>query len=66
MLFDWNPEKSISNKEKHGIDFDSAIRLWLDKNRVEIHVPYPLEDRWIMIGKINNKLWTAVLQYAAI
>jgi uncharacterized DUF497 family protein len=60
MLFEWDPEKSIANKEKHGIDFDTAKILWSDDNRVEIHVSYPMEDRWIIIGKTDNKLWTAV------
>lgn len=36
MLFDWDPEKSIANKEKHGIDFDTAKILWSDDNRIEI------------------------------
>ncbi|MBU1181689.1 MAG: BrnT family toxin [Proteobacteria bacterium] len=60
MPFEWNPGKSVANKEKHGIDFNTAKLLWSDDNRVEIHVSYPMEDRWIMIGKIDNKLWTAV------
>lgn len=60
MPFEWDLEKSIANKEKHGIDFDTAKILWSDDNRVEIHVSCPVEDRWIMIGKIDNKLWTAV------
>ena len=60
MLFEWDPQKSTANKEKHGIDFESAKLLWSDENRVEIHAPYPVEDRWILIGKKENKLWTAI------
>jgi uncharacterized DUF497 family protein len=60
MSFEWDLEKSIANKEKHGIDFESAKLLWSDENRVEIHAPYPVEDRWILIGKKENKLWTAI------
>jgi uncharacterized DUF497 family protein len=60
MSFEWDPEKSNANKEKHGIDFDAAKSLWSDDDRIEIQAPYPLEDRWILIGKQNNKLWTAV------
>ncbi|MBU1398658.1 MAG: toxin [Desulfobacteraceae bacterium A6] len=60
MPFEWDPEKSIANKEKHGIDFDTAKIIWSDENRIEIHVSYPMEDRWIMIGKTDDKLWTAV------
>ena len=60
MSFEWDVEKSIANKEKNGIDFETAKLLWSDENRVEIHAPYPVEDRWILIGKKENKLWTAI------
>ncbi len=60
MKFEWDENKSNKNKAKHGIDFDTARYLWNDPNRIEIHAPYPLEDRRVMIGKINEKLWTAI------
>ncbi|OGP64430.1 MAG: toxin [Deltaproteobacteria bacterium RBG_13_47_9] len=60
MSFEWDPEKSKANKEKHGIDFETAKILWSDDNRVEIHVSYPVEDRWILIGQKDNKRWTAI------
>jgi uncharacterized DUF497 family protein len=63
MSFEWDSEKSVANKEKHGIDFSSAKLLWLDDNRIEIQASYPLEDRWILIGKQDNKLWTAVFTF---
>jgi len=58
--FEWNTEKSASNKLKHGIDFESAKNLWLDENRVEIHAPHPVEDRSILIASYHHKLWAAV------
>lgn len=61
MSFEWDLGKSATNNEKHGIDFVTAELLWLDDNRVEIQASYPLEDRWILIGKIDLKLWTAVI-----
>jgi hypothetical protein len=60
MQFEWNSQKSIANKEKHGIDFETAKRLWSDENRLEIHASHPVEDRWILIGKKDNKRWTAI------
>ena len=48
MEFEWDENKSHSNKIKHGIDFDTAKYLWNDNNRVEIEAPYPLEDRSIL------------------
>jgi len=60
MPFEWDPQKSIANQEKHGINFETAKGLWSDENRVEIHVSHPVEDRWILIGKKDDKLWTAI------
>lgn len=60
MKFEWDAEKNSSNKTKHGIDFETAKGLWLDENRVEIRVPYLIEDRCIVIGKLQKKIWTAI------
>ena len=60
MKFEWDAKKSSANKIKHGIDFETAKNIWLDKNRVEIHAPHPVEDRRIIIGKHHNKVWTAI------
>lgn len=60
MKFDWDGEKSDKNKIKHGIDFKTAKGIWSDKKRIEIHAPYPLEERNIIIGKLYNKSWTAI------
>ena len=63
MEFEWDDEKSRTNKIKHGIDFDVAKELWNDSNRIEIQTPYPLEKRNILIGKIGKKLWTGIFTY---
>ena len=60
MRFEWDADKSSSNKSKHGIDFETAKELWLDENRIEIHAPHPIEDRWIVIGKLQKKIWIAI------
>jgi len=60
MKFEWDADKNSSNKMKHGIDFEAAKGLWLDEDRVEIRVPYPIEDRWIVIGKLQKKVWSAI------
>jgi uncharacterized DUF497 family protein len=63
MEFEWDENKSLINKSKHGIDFDTAREMWNDTNRVEIQTSYPLEDRNILISKIGNKLFTAIFTY---
>jgi uncharacterized DUF497 family protein len=60
MEFEWDLNKSRSNLIKHGIDFETAKNLWLDEDRIEIWAPHPVEDRGIVIGKHQNKLWTAI------
>ena len=60
MKFEWDVSKSSSNRLKHGIDFETARGLWLDESRIEIQAPHPIENRHIIIGKLQGKLWTAV------
>ena len=60
MDFEWDDKKSAANKMKHGIDFRAAVELWSDPFRVEIDTSYPDENRSILIGKIKDKLWTAI------
>lgn len=60
MEFEWDERKNRTNKNKHGIDFESATKLWNDKNRIEIQTTFPIETRGILIGKIDKKLWSAI------
>ncbi len=59
-LFEYDPKKSASNLEKHGIDFEHAKRIWEDENRVTLEVQLTPEIRYVTIGKIGSKHWTAV------
>jgi len=63
MHFEWDSEKSNSNKTKHGIDFETAQNIWLDNERIEIKAPHPIEDRWIVIGTIEDKVWAAIYTF---
>ena len=60
MRFEWDKQKNETNKSKHGIDFNTATALWDDVNRIEIQSTFRDEDRNILIGNIDNKLWAAV------
>jgi uncharacterized DUF497 family protein len=60
MRFEWNEKKSQLNKSKHGIDFNAATKLWNDQDRIEIQTNFPNENRNALIGKIRDKLWTAI------
>ena len=65
MDFEFDPEKSRTNKEKHGIDFTEAQCLWNDADRAEIDAKPGNEPRALVIGKINEKHWTAVITLRA-
>jgi uncharacterized DUF497 family protein len=60
MQFEWDPKKSQINTKKHGIAFKAAKALWNDPDRVVIRAPYPLENRYILIGQLEDKIWTAI------
>ncbi|NPV04884.1 MAG: hypothetical protein HPY67_09150 [Syntrophaceae bacterium] len=60
MTFEWDAQKSISNRKKHGIDFKKARCLWLDDDRVEVHMTFPLEERGALIAAVEGKIWTAI------
>jgi uncharacterized protein len=61
MGFEYDPDKSVENKRKHGIDFDDAQALWADSALVEIPVRTTDEPRWLLIGKVKDKHWSAVI-----
>ena len=62
-LFEFDARKSESNKAKHGIDFIDAQALWLDPNLIEIPALTSDEHRYLVIGKLQNKHWSAVITY---
>jgi uncharacterized DUF497 family protein len=61
MGFEYDPEKSAENKRKHGIDFEEAQALWSDPELLEIPARVSDELRWVVIGKMNEKHWSAVI-----
>ena len=65
MKFEYDIKKSLSNKQKHGINFEEANLLWNDDKMVEIRTSYEDEDeeRFIIIGKITVKMYAVVTTY---
>ena len=59
MVFEYDPNKSQTNKEKHGIDFDEAQLLWLDEDRVVFPAQSDTEDRNTLIAMKEEKIWVA-------
>ena len=61
MGFEYDPAKSLENKRKHGLDFEEAQALWQDAALVEIPARVTDEPRWVVIGKIEERHWSAVV-----
>jgi uncharacterized DUF497 family protein len=63
MNFEYDPNKSPSNREKHGIDFEEAQAMWLDPDLIEIRARTEDEPRYIVIGEIRDTHWSGVITY---
>ncbi|XKH00790.1 BrnT family toxin [Marinobacter nauticus] len=61
--FEFDEAKSQINLDKHGIDFVDAQRLWDDPYLLEIRAKSDDEPRFLLIGRIGEKHWSAVVTY---
>jgi uncharacterized protein len=62
-LFEFDAVKSESNRTKHGIDFEEAQSLWNDPMLLEVPARTDDEPRYLVIGLIEGKHWSAVITY---
>ena len=62
-LFEFDAAKSKSNRAKHGIDFIEAQSLWSDPMLLEIPAKTEDEPRFLAVGQIDGKHWSAVITY---
>jgi uncharacterized DUF497 family protein len=63
MRFEFDSDKSSTNKRKHGIDFVRAQALWEDPDLIEIPARTTDEPRYVVIGKISGRPWSAIITY---
>lgn len=65
MLFEWDEHKEARNIAKHGLDFTTAARVFLDENRIEYYDDaYSAdEDRYITIGQIGTVAVVVMVVY---
>ena len=61
--FEYDDDKSSANQEKHGIDFPVAQALWNDPDLLEVRAKSDDEPRFLVIGLIGQKHWSAVVTY---
>ena len=62
MDFEFDLQKSETNKAKHGIDFVEAQALWKSKH-VLLGAKDALEKRYMVIGRIGSEHWSAIITY---
>jgi uncharacterized DUF497 family protein len=61
--FEFDHAKSLSNLKKHGISFEKAKTIWDDPDFVEVPARLQDEPRLLVIGKLDGKLWAAIITY---
>ena len=61
--FEYDQSKSLANLAKHGIDFLVAQQLWNDPEALEVKAKSDDEERFIVIGLIEDKHWSAIITY---
>ena len=63
--FDWDPEKELTNIEKHGVDFKTAMLAFRDPDRLIIfdvrHSSWEL--RFFCFGKVKDAVLTVRFAY---
>ena len=63
MDFEFDPDKSATNLMKHGIDFLEAQTLWEDADRLIVPARTQGEARYMLVGKMGQKHWSAIFTY---
>lgn len=61
MEFEYDTSKSRVNQQKHGIDFTESQLLWNDADLLEIPARTEDEPRTLVIGRIGDQHWSAVI-----
>ena len=61
FIFEFDERKSQVNLEERGIDFVHAQALWRDPDLIEIPAKTTDEPRFVAIGRIGEKHWSAVV-----
>lgn len=67
LQFEWDDEKAAINFKKHKVLFETAAKVFLDVNRVEIYdaAHSDQEDRFITIGIAGDVLFVVYTERQA-
>lgn len=50
MRYQWDRDKALTNRSKHGIDFANAVSVFSDELAITIFDDHPVEERFITMG----------------
>ena len=59
MRFEFDREKSVRNKQKHGVTLAEAVQLWRQAH-LEIRARTADEPRFMVIGVMRGKLYACI------
>ena len=65
MEFEFDDQKSVTNMEKHGIDFIEAQGIWDDPDFIEIPARAVDEPRFLVVGMFRGTCWSGIVTYRA-
>jgi len=65
--FIWDPKKEATNIHKHGVDFYTAAKAFIDpKRKIYADIKHSLrERRYFCFGKVDKKVLTVRFVYQA-
>lgn len=63
MKFEFDPAKSVASKDKHGLDFVEAQKLWTDPALVTAPARTEGEPRSIAVAFLDGAHWPAVFTF---
>ena len=59
--FEYDRNKSLSNLDKHGIDFEEAQKIWENPNaKIAYERSVEGEDRFSIVGYIQQRCFVAI------
>ena len=57
-VVEWDDNKADINFKKHGIRFETAVKIFADDNKlIRYDEEHPQEERYNILGKIGNVLF---------
>ena len=60
MRFELDKNQSKPNQPNHGVDFETAKKLWTDPDRIQVPARWVDEPRYLLIAQLGDKIWSAI------